>query len=241
MRIRKEKVVIRRDEASVVARVLDAAQQEFMRVGYSAANTNVMAQSGVSKATIFRYYPTKRVLFEAVIRRIAERWHEQVTAGSHDQADPRAWLCEFGLGTLRWILSDEALFIGRMAIAEGPIHDEIRQIWTRHAVEPIDALLVANFSHWQSAKVLKKREPSRLAVMFLDLILSGRVSRALYGAVESKDAIALRNHVENCVDLFLVGCANPKYKSALAQLKPRKRPSIATLNWRRRSSSSARK
>jgi AcrR family transcriptional regulator len=69
------------------------------------------------KRRSFGHFPTKRVLFEAVIARIAARWSEHVDAISITERKPRDWLRAFGIRALRWILSDEALFVGRMAIA----------------------------------------------------------------------------------------------------------------------------
>ena len=178
-----------------------------MRAGYAAANTNVMALDGVSKATIFRHYPTKRVLFEAVVARIAARWSERVDAIAITERKPRDWLRAFGMRALRWILSDEALFVGRMAIADGPDHDKVRRIWMNNANEPVIAQLVERLREWQAAGIFSSGDPRQRAVMFLDLILAGRVSRALYGVAESRNSVALQSHVDDCVDLFLYGCA----------------------------------
>ena len=177
-----------------------------MRAGYAAANTNVMALDGVSKATIFRHFPTKRVLFEAVVARIAARWSERVDAISITERKPRDWLRAFGMRALRWILSDEALFVGRMAIADGPDHDTVRGIWMANANEPVIVQLVERLREWQAAGLFCSGDPRRRAVMFLDLILAGRVSRALYGIAEARNLLALQSHVDDCVDLFLHGC-----------------------------------
>ncbi|KAH2808281.1 hypothetical protein KXV85_006062, partial [Aspergillus fumigatus] len=51
------KEIVTRGSANVAGRILDAAQAEFMAVGYERANTNRMAaENGISKATIFRHY-----------------------------------------------------------------------------------------------------------------------------------------------------------------------------------------
>lgn len=192
---------------------MDAAQQEFMRAGYAAANTNTMALNGVSKATIFRHYPTKRVLFEAVVARIAARWSERVDAISITERMPRDWLRAFGMRALQWILSDEALFVGRMAIADGPDHDTVRGIWMAKANDPVMVLLVERMREWQAAGTFFSGDAKRRADMYLDLILAGRVSRALYGIAEPRNSLALQNHVDDCVDLFLYGCGTPMRES----------------------------
>jgi hypothetical protein len=107
---------------------------------------------------------------------------------------------------LRWILSDEALFVGRMAIADGPDHGTVRGIWMANANDPVIGQLVERMREWQAAGIFSSGDARQRAVMFLDLILAGRVSRALYGIAEPRNSLALRSHVDDCVDLFLYGC-----------------------------------
>ncbi len=217
---REKEGPLRRDVAAVTARILDAAQAEFMRVGYERANTKVMAERfGISKATIFRYFRTKQALFQGVIRRIALRWHEHIDWGSLREGDPSSWLSTFGFRALRWILTEETLFVGRMAIAEGPTHEEVRHLWPKYATGPIVAALVAELRKWQKAGVLSQGDCRQRAVAFLDLTLSGRVSRALYGHAERSDDTSLRRHVDACVQIFLAGCAVDQKKSRLARSK----------------------
>lgn len=202
------KEVIRRDIDSVTARILDAAQAEFMRVGYDRANTNNMARDfGLSKATIFRHFATKQELFEAVIARIAVRWHQRIDWQSIGDRPPAEWLTRFGTAALIWILEEETLFVGRMAITDGAAHAEARTIWPRLATRPILDLLMDRFANWHATGVLCSAEPERLAWGFLDLTLAGEVSRALYGSritVTTKD---VEDHVIFCVNLFLDGAA----------------------------------
>lgn len=50
-------------------RVLETARQHFYAHGYDGANLDAIAQeAGVSKMTVYAYYPSKEVLFEAVVR-----------------------------------------------------------------------------------------------------------------------------------------------------------------------------
>lgn len=210
----ESKQLMRRDPQSVRQRILDAAQSEFMRAGYERTNTNVIAQRfGISKATIFRHFPTKRELFKSVVERIAERWRQGIAVESITADTPRDWLTQFGNAALHWILQDEALFVGRMAMSEGPIHDEVRNLWPRLATLPIQRALEDRLAHWQEGGVLRTGRPEDLATAFLDLTIAGEVSRALYGHARARTAEAIERHVTICVDLFLSGCAMPSSAS----------------------------
>ena len=204
----ESKQLVRRDPQIVRQRILDAAQDEFMRVGYERANTNLIAQRfGVSKATIFRYFPTKRELFEAVVERIAERWRQGIAIDTIVADTPREWLTLFAEAALQWILQDEALFVGRMAISEGPFHEEVRNLWPKLATLPVQRTLADRFLEWQDAGLVRLGEVEALATAFLDLTLSGEVSRALYGHGAKPSPQAITRHAAFCVDLFLKGCA----------------------------------
>ncbi|HWI86879.1 MAG TPA: TetR/AcrR family transcriptional regulator [Sphingomonas sp.] len=201
------KAALSRDAASVRGRILDAALQEFMAVGYAKTNTARIASAfGISTATIFRHFGTKQQLFEAVIRRIAARWHDHIDWEHIDAADPETWLTRFGEAALHWIMTDETLFVGRMAIVEGPAHSEITDIWPKYAAAPIIEILSAKFSGWQRAGLLMDMPPELLATAFLDLTLSGEVSRALYSPQQLKPHRDQPAHVRNCVTIFLRGC-----------------------------------
>jgi len=51
--------------------VLEAAQRVFLREGFAATSTDVLAhEAGVSKRTLYAYYPSKEELFIDVVRRL---------------------------------------------------------------------------------------------------------------------------------------------------------------------------
>lgn len=203
----ESKQLVRRDPEVVRQRILDAAQDEFMRVGYERANTNLMAQRfGVSKATIFRHFPTKRELFESVVERIADRWRQGIAIDKIEANTPREWLTLFAETALHWILQDEALFVGRMAVSEGPFHDEVRNLWPKLAALPVQCVLADRFLAWQRGGLMRAGEVSGFATAFLDLTLSGEVSRALYGHGPKPSPDAIARHAVLCVDIFLNGC-----------------------------------
>src|SRR6478735_2214387 len=61
-----------KDQAGdVKARILDAAQQVFLKRGYQSASLDEIAETApASKPTIYAHFPGKEALFEAVIARV---------------------------------------------------------------------------------------------------------------------------------------------------------------------------
>lgn len=197
---------VSRNPEVVRTRILDAAQAEFMAEGFAGASTNrILERFGGSKPTMFRHFETKRALFEAVVARIAERWRDAVDMADVSDAEPRAWLERFAIRALAWILTDESIFVGRMAIAEGHLFPEVGETYRQHAVTPLNDLLAAQLAAWTARGLLACDEPQRDALAFFDLTLAGMVSRKLYRVDAGFDVASLSDHARRCVALFLDG------------------------------------
>ncbi len=198
--------VISRDPEVVTKRILDAAQHEFMRVGYERANTNRIVQRfGGSKATLFRYFPTKKVLFEGVLRRIAGTWPGQIRWAEIAAESPEKWLIEFGCSALAWVLLEETLFLARTAIAEGALFPDLSPLFPSLVSEPWLRIVSEKLKDWTAADLASSTNPDRDALSFFDLALSGAVSRALYGIERLKTPAAIRAHITRAVRLYLQG------------------------------------
>lgn len=181
-----------------------------MAEGFAGASTNrILERFGGSKPTMFRHFETKRALFEAVVARIAERWRDAVEMSDVSDAEPREWLERFAVRALGWILAEESIFVGRMAIAEGHLFPEVGETYRRHAVTPLNDLLAAQLAAWSLRGLLVCEDPERDALAFFDLTLAGMVSRKLYRVAGSFDDASLADHARNCVRIFLHGVSKP--------------------------------
>lgn len=176
-----------------------------MATGFEAASTNrIVELFGGSKATLFRYYPTKQLLLEGVVLRIADRWTSAVDLRSLPAAQPEQWLNGCATRMLAWILGPEPLFVGRLAIAEGHKFPKLGKDFEQRAIRPLQAALAARLGEWHRAGLIRSVAPARDAERYLDLTFSGEVSRALYGRPR-RSARSLARHRHECVALFLRG------------------------------------
>lgn len=200
------KAPISRDPEIVGARILDAAQAEFIARGFEAASTNRITMAfGGSKATMFRYFPSKEALLEAVVRRIAAQWRGAVDWRRIPSELPDEWLTTFSARTLRWILQDGPIFTGRLGISEGHKFPGLENIFMETAGRPLQAALARRLGRWAKLGELQIEDARKDAEHFLDLVVSGPVSRRLYGerALAGRELDA---HVDRCVRIFLSGC-----------------------------------
>jgi AcrR family transcriptional regulator len=86
----------RADAQANRGRILDVAEEVFGKGGASASTDEVARLAGVGIGTVFRHFPTKAALLEAVLVREFDRLREQAEA-LLDAADPgEAFLGLFG-------------------------------------------------------------------------------------------------------------------------------------------------
>jgi AcrR family transcriptional regulator len=202
------KAIATRKPQLVRADLLDAAQAEFREAGFAGASiSRIVERSGRSKPTLFRHFATKRALFEGVVERVAATWSDQVDWQTITADSPQPWLTEFAARTLAWITSDDNLFVGRMAIAEGYAFPEVGARYRALAIEPMHRVLAERLCAWIAEGRLRCADPVASSELFFDLVIAGRVARLLYNPADRPDAADDGAHVARAVGLFLHGIA----------------------------------
>lgn len=126
-----------------VDRVRNAALQVFLREGFDAARTDdIAALAGVGKGTLYRYFPSKQAMLQAIVEAAIPPVIDGLahTAGAHSGAvEP---LIRTLAGELRrQLLQSERRHILRLVISEGQRHPGIADHYYRHVVQPGLALL----------------------------------------------------------------------------------------------------
>jgi AcrR family transcriptional regulator len=99
--------VQRADARANRVRILDVAEEVFGRGGESASTEEVARLAGVGIATVFRHFPTKAALLEAVLTRRFDRLREQAEVLLRS-ADPG----EAFLSFFRYLVADAPEKIG---------------------------------------------------------------------------------------------------------------------------------
>src|SRR3984885_15157251 len=65
----------RQQSAQLADRILDVAEKLFLGHGFGSTSIEAVAKhAGISKRTFYHRFPGKEQLFEAVVRRLMERW-----------------------------------------------------------------------------------------------------------------------------------------------------------------------
>ena len=106
-------------------RVIEVAEQLFLDQGFERTSVEAVAKaSGVSKMTIYSYFPTKKALFEATIgRRIDHAFDFQSDVGL-PPADPRKALTLLGRHFLALIRAEDVIRKQRVLFAEAGVQPD---------------------------------------------------------------------------------------------------------------------
>lgn len=112
--------------------VLEGARAVFLADGFEGASVDAIAKAaGVSKATLYSYFPDKKLLFMEVAK--AECGAQVDRAGSSltEYSDPRDALHDAAEQIVQFGMSDFAQAIFRMCVAEGERFPELGQEFFR--------------------------------------------------------------------------------------------------------------
>src|SRR5204862_102950 len=109
----------RQESAQLSDRILDVATALFLSDGFGATSIEGIAKrAGISKRTFYHRFTGKEMLFEAVVRRLIERWTPSFDTALLEGADLADGLRQAAEHMLKVALTPEALALHRMVITE---------------------------------------------------------------------------------------------------------------------------
>jgi TetR/AcrR family transcriptional repressor of mexJK operon len=181
--------------------VLDGARRIFLRDGFDGASVDDIArEAGVSKATLYSYFPDKRLLFTEICnsecRRQADAAEAEMdySAGAADLLTFAAariagfLLSDFGRNMFRLVVAESSRFpeIGRSFYNNGPglIHDRLVHHLRHMAEEGMLRIEDFDLAADQFAQLCKAHIHEKLIFGLADEITQADVQRTVRGAVE---------------------------------------------------------
>jgi len=184
-------------------RVLEAAAQQFLEHGLERASVEAIAKaSGVSKVTIYSYFPTKEALFEAAVASCTEEVFASIPRGALDPRDPENALTLIGKAFLQLKRSDKAVGTFRLMFAVTGQHAEACEAFYRQGPEELIHQIADYLRTAASAGSLSIRNADEAADQFLSLFLGSADIRVMLGLGKPKASEDARLIKAN-VDLFL--------------------------------------
>jgi AcrR family transcriptional regulator len=201
---------VRTDERRTA--IIEAAAALFAEMGYERASMNELVKRlGGSKSTIYGYFPSKEVLFVAVVRAFATGHLSDATRELSADVGGRvaleATLMRFAERMLLVTLNDDrALAVYRMVIAEAG-HSDVGQLFHESGPSESVSALAALFASAMDRGDLRKADPRVTAMQFTALV-TAEIGLRVYQRDPPRVAIRqIRQMVKRAVDVFFEGAA----------------------------------
>ena len=193
--------------AQLSDRILDVATALFLHDGFGATSIEAVAKrAGISKRTFYHRFTGKEMLFEAVVRRLIERWTPSFDSALLEAPDLAEGLRRTAEHMLKVALTPEALALHRMVIAEARRFPKLARVMhelgAAAGVERIARHLESSIASGE----IRSIDPRFAAEQFILMAVTGPQRRAL-GLGTRPTGAQLRQWAEETVTLFLQGCA----------------------------------
>jgi AcrR family transcriptional regulator len=151
------------------AAILNAATDLFLEFGYDRTSLARVAESaGVSKATLFKQFPTKAELFEATVLAAGDAPDRELV--DPPSGDFRAGLVVLGLAYAELLSRPRMADLIRALIAESPRFPELRERTFDFGTLPALAALRRYFRAENAAGTANVDDPDVAATQFLGMI-----------------------------------------------------------------------
>ena len=184
--------------------VLEGAREVFMRDGFEGASVDDIARvAGVSKATLYSYFPDKRLLFSEVARLECNRQAEEALQ-EVGQDDPiEDVLHEAADRIVRFFLSDFGQQVFRICVAESHRFPELGCRFYASGPAMVRDRLSQVLKPYVDKGVLKIDDMDLAANQFGELCKSDLFVRCLCGVSTDVTEADIKRVTDGAVEMFL--------------------------------------
>lgn len=184
--------------------VLDGARRVFMADGFEGASVDEIARvANVSKATLYSYFPDKRLLFMEVATSECQRQARDALDNINMESVPREVLTQTAMHFLRFITSEFGQRIFRICVAESDRFPELGQKFYNSGPAVFRAEMAAYFKQAVARGELRIDDYTMAADQFGELCKADVWPKLIFGVVRSVSEDEIRHVVENAVETFL--------------------------------------
>ncbi len=184
--------------------VLDGARQVFMADGFEGASVDEIARvAAVSKATLYSYFPDKRLLFMEVARSECQRQASQAMDNINMSGPPRVVLEQAGKHFLRFLTSEFGQQIFRICVAESDRFPELGQRFFNSGPAVMQAEMSAYFAQAEARGELAVEDHVLAASQFGELCKADLWMRLICGVIKSVSDEDIDRVVMGAVDTFM--------------------------------------
>ncbi len=184
--------------------VLAGARTVFMADGFEGASVDEIARvAAVSKATLYRYFPDKRLLFMAVANAECGRQSRHALDEIDLDAPPHMVLAETGRHFLRFITSKLGQQMYRICVAESDRFPELGQQFYNSGPAMMRAEMAKYFEQAEARRELQIDDRLLAADQFGELCKADIWPRLMFGVAKTVTEAEITRVVDGAVETFM--------------------------------------
>ncbi|WP_299672226.1 TetR/AcrR family transcriptional regulator [uncultured Roseobacter sp.] len=184
--------------------VLEGARQVFMADGFEGASVDEIARvANVSKATLYSYFPDKRLLFMEVATTECQRQADDALSRIDMSAAPEEVLLQTGRHFLRFITSKFGQQIFRICVAESDRFPELGQKFYNSGPAVMRAEMAAYFEQAEARGELQIEDRVLAADQFGELCKADVWPRLIFGMTKVVTPEEIERVVNGAVKTFM--------------------------------------
>lgn len=187
--------------------IIAVAAEAFADEGYGATSmSTIAARLGGSKATLYKYFPSKELLFEAVMQQRCQRVLAPLRdiRGS-DEDDLELLLAGFGARFLEKIYEAGALDVHRLIQSEGGRFPELAAAFFRAGPNNVLEELRATLERFATGGRIACDDLHLAAGQFLGMVRGDRHLRFTAGVAPAPDQAEIERHAAHAARIFVRG------------------------------------
>ena len=183
-------------------RILDAAIKVFAESGFPGASMDEIARhAGLSKPTLYQYFPSKEALFEAMMA--APREVMMLAFDDAGGQDMVTQMLRFAWSYAETVMRPEFLSLARLIIGEAQRFPDVGREYQASGPDRVLQGLMAFLTTQRQAGRLVFEDAELAAEDFWGLILSAPRNRALHIPDTDTSAASLSRYIHNGLRVFL--------------------------------------
>ena len=184
--------------------VLDGARKVFMRDGFEGASVDdIVREAGVSKATLYSYFPDKRLLFIEVAKIECQAQSEAAVAQVEATREVRSALTEAAKRMTRFFMSDVGLQVHRIIVGESQRFPEIGREFYECGPAKVHEILRSFLQRAVDNGQLRIEDVDLAADQFPELCKAGLHLKLVLGLREKPTEAEIDRVIDGAVDMFM--------------------------------------
>lgn len=184
--------------------VIAGARRIFLRDGFDGASVDeIAASAGVSKATLYSYFPDKRLLFLEVARQEINAITDRASQGIDRSAPPPVVLSEVARTIIGFATSPVGIGIFRLCVAEAERFPELGRAYYDSGPDLARRELCAYLAEARSRGELIIQDLDLASKQFMELCRTDLQLKLLMGVPVTLSLEAIEGIAQGATELFL--------------------------------------